>query len=261
ERVSPDTAVIMRFILTKGKAIPAPPLPKLIAPIAPLNFKQVTKSRWHVLGERTDPDTDMPTVIQLDGKGFFHPATEILKNGAVEVWHIINPSADSHPIHLHLLQHRPFARRPFNSQAFLSDDCAFYPYPGYPSSLSATASASSLATSSSPAGSITRSSIIGTSSGGSGGIISRDGGTGSSGEGKLPSCFTGRSRKVDLNEQGWKDTTKSHPGEVLSILVAVRSQDGKPFNFDPSQGPGYVWHCHILEHEDNDMMRPLLVRK
>ncbi|CAI7914214.1 unnamed protein product, partial [Closterium sp. NIES-53] len=229
ERVSPDTAVIMRFILTKGKAIPAPPLPKLIAPIAPLNFKQVTKSRWHVLGERTDPDTDMPTVIQLDGKGFFHPATEILKNGAVEVWHIINPSADSHPIHLHLLQHRPFARRPFNSQAFLSDDCAFYPYPGYPSSLSATASASSLATSSSPAGSITRSSIIGTSSGasssgGSGGIISRDGGTGSSGEDKLPSCFTGRSRKVDLNEQGWKDTTKSHPGEVLSILVAVRSQ-------------------------------------
>ena len=24
-------------------------------------------------------------------------------------------------------------------------------------------------------------------------------------------------------------------------------------------GPGYVWHCHILEHEDNEMMRPYLV--
>jgi len=29
------------------------------------------------------------------------------------------------------------------------------------------------------------------------------------------------------------------------------------YGFDPSQGPGYVWHCHIVEHEDNDMMRPM----
>jgi FtsP/CotA-like multicopper oxidase with cupredoxin domain len=26
-------------------------------------------------------------------------------------------------------------------------------------------------------------------------------------------------------------------------------------------GPGYVWHCHILEHEDNEMMRPYIVVK
>ena len=30
-----------------------------------------------------------------------------------------------------------------------------------------------------------------------------------------------------------------------------------PFPFDPTAGPGYVWHCHILDHEDNDMMRPM----
>src|SRR5579859_6068952 len=29
------------------------------------------------------------------------------------------------------------------------------------------------------------------------------------------------------------------------------------FPFDPTAGPGYVWHCHILDHEDNDMMRPM----
>ena len=35
-----------------------------------------------------------------------------------------------------------------------------------------------------------------------------------------------------------------NPGQVTSTLV----------KFDL---PGtYVWHCHILEHEDNDMMRP-----
>jgi hypothetical protein len=28
------------------------------------------------------------------------------------------------------------------------------------------------------------------------------------------------------------------------------------YPFDPSLGPGYVWHCHIVDHEDNEMMRP-----
>jgi FtsP/CotA-like multicopper oxidase with cupredoxin domain len=33
------------------------------------------------------------------------------------------------------------------------------------------------------------------------------------------------------------------------------------FSFDPTTPPGYVWHCHILDHEDNEMMRPYLVAK
>ncbi len=49
------------------------------------------------------------------------------------------------------------------------------------------------------------------------------------------------------NEQGWKDTMIAYPGEVTRIIA----------KFDV---PGlYVWHCHILEHEDNEMMRPLCV--
>ena len=31
------------------------------------------------------------------------------------------------------------------------------------------------------------------------------------------------------------------------------------FPFDPANGPGYVWHCHIVDHEDNEMMRPYVV--
>ena len=34
-----------------------------------------------------------------------------------------------------------------------------------------------------------------------------------------------------------------------------------PFPFDPTNGPGYVEHCHILDHEDNEFMRPLLISK
>lgn len=62
------------------------------------------------------------------------------------------------------------------------------------------------------------------------------------------------------NEAGWKDTIRMNPGQVTRILVRFASQDGTPFSFNPSKGPGYVWHCHILEHEDNEMMRPYKVR-
>jgi spore coat protein A len=50
------------------------------------------------------------------------------------------------------------------------------------------------------------------------------------------------------NEAGWKDTAQMSPGEVTRILVQF-NQPGK-----------YAWHCHILSHEDHDMMRPLIVR-
>ena len=33
------------------------------------------------------------------------------------------------------------------------------------------------------------------------------------------------------------------------------------FAFDPTYGPGYVWHCHIIDHEDNEMMRPYIPSK
>jgi spore coat protein A len=49
------------------------------------------------------------------------------------------------------------------------------------------------------------------------------------------------------NEAGWKDTAQMSPGEVTRILV----QFNKPGK--------YVWHCHILSHEDHDMMRPFIV--
>ena len=42
-------------------------------------------------------------------------------------------------------------------------------------------------------------------------------------------------------------------------MPLTTSKSSLRYPFDPSVGPGYVWHCHIVEHEDNDMMRPLNV--
>eukprot|EP00475_Leptophrys_vorax_P026740 TRINITY_DN37921_c0_g1_i2.p1 TRINITY_DN37921_c0_g1~~TRINITY_DN37921_c0_g1_i2.p1 ORF type:complete len:611 (-),score=18.26 TRINITY_DN37921_c0_g1_i2:321-2153(-) len=78
---------------------------------------------------------------------------------------------------------------------------------------------------------------------------------------KKPTCFTGPREMVMPNEEGWKDTMIAYPGYVLSIWAGWHSKNGKPFPFDPTTGPGYVYHCHMLDHEDNDMMRPFKVVK
>ena len=45
-------------------------------------------------------------------------------------------------------------------------------------------------------------------------------------------------------EDGWKDTVIAYPGQVTRLRMRFVS---------PGQ---FVWHCHIVEHEDNEMMRP-----
>lgn len=72
--------------------------------------------------------------------------------------------------------------------------------------------------------------------------------------------LSGKPQPPDPNELGWKDTFKMFPGEVTRVLVRFSPQDGSGvFPFDPTAEPGYVFHCHILEHEDNEMMRPFKV--
>jgi len=69
------------------------------------------------------------------------------------------------------------------------------------------------------------------------------------------------------SEQGWKDTVIAYPGQVTRIAVRWAPTDlpvntpkaNASFPFNPNGGHGYVWHCHIIDHEDNEMMRPTAV--
>ncbi len=56
--------------------------------------------------------------------------------------------------------------------------------------------------------------------------------------------FGGTARGPETWETGTKDTVMAFPGETTRIKAT----------FD--RAGRYVWHCHILDHEDNDMMRP-----
>jgi spore coat protein A, manganese oxidase len=56
--------------------------------------------------------------------------------------------------------------------------------------------------------------------------------------------FDGAPRPPEAGEEGLKDTVVALPFEITRIKARFG-------------GPGrFVWHCHILEHEDNEMMRP-----
>ncbi len=57
--------------------------------------------------------------------------------------------------------------------------------------------------------------------------------------------FTGPPVPLEANELGWRDTARVDPMTVTRIIVKFEGFTGR-----------YVWHCHMLEHEDNEMMRP-----
>jgi spore coat protein A len=53
---------------------------------------------------------------------------------------------------------------------------------------------------------------------------------------------------LDANELGLKDTVRVNPNEIVEIAVRFDTYCGR-----------YMYHCHILEHEDRDMMRPIVI--
>ena len=59
--------------------------------------------------------------------------------------------------------------------------------------------------------------------------------------------LSGNVRDPEENEKGWKDTAVMLPGEVTRVIARF-DREGR-----------YVWHCHILSHEDHEMMRPFEV--
>ena len=82
----------------------------------------------------------------------------------------------------------------------------------------------------------------------------------------LPYAIPGTARPADANEQGWKETVQMNPGEVITVDMQFTLPSGKPPPPSPRlhasygiKGAEYVWHCHILEHEEHDMMHALVV--
>lgn len=165
--------------------------------------------------------------------------TEVPQVGSTEVWEIINTTADAHPIHIHLIQFQPLSRQSFNASNYRKVYDA-----SFPGGTFITAFGPPLAY----------------------GTPNADGAIG--GNPAVTPFLQGPAMPPNPNENGWKDTMVMRPGQVTRVIARWAPQDTAVgavspgtnlFSFDPSAGPGYVWHCHILDHEDNEMMRPYTV--
>ncbi len=202
---------------------PAPiaPITTTVAPIPPLVAPNGTPVRNLTLNEDFDQygrlrqllGTITPGLVTKGfGLDYLASPTEVVNDGTTEVWRIFNLTADTHPIHFHLVNVQVMSRQPFQVIAG-----RFTP--------------------------------------------------------------TGVARGPEPDELGWKETVKMHPAEVISVIMQFQLPTAMPFTvpssprataaggFGMGLGPApggkayheYVWHCHILEHEEHDMMRPLVV--
>ncbi len=173
---------------------------------------------------------------KLTDNGIDEYYSELPHEGETELWEIVNMTADAHPIHSHLIQIQILNRQSFNTNKYQKAYDAAFPgglfIPGYGPPL--------------------------------------DYNTGNSralgGNPDIRPYLQGPVRPAEPNEAGWKDTMVMYPGEVTRFVARYAPTDKSIddpnlfYPFEPCPGNSdFVWHCHIIDHEDNDMMRPFHV--
>ncbi len=218
---------IMQFTVTTTSGPAAAALPSILNPTLAGTFPTLpapTNTRTLTLFEVEG--SAGPEMVTLDGQSYDNPISEQPRVGSTEDWMIVDPTADAHPIHIHLVQFQVVSRQSFEVNRYTTD---WIKLNGEP-----------------PLDHPTQNL-------------------------QVSNYLVGKARGPDPNEVGWKDTVKVYPGEVTILRIRFAPQNAPstgpnaPFAgvnlypFDPTVGPGYVWHCHILDHEDNEMMRPYKV--
>lgn len=155
--------------------------------------------------------TDEPVLIAGKAAQFGRPfeasPTEVINAGTTEVWEIANLTADTHPIHFHLVNVQVLSRQRFSDKTYPKGQNI--PFAGF-----------------------------------------------------AAISYLGKPTAPDANELGWKETVRMNPGEVTRVVMRFDLPVvafSVPSSQRPEGGNEYVWHCHILEHEEHDMMRPLIV--
>ncbi|OZC84718.1 copper oxidase [Rhodococcus sp. 06-412-2C] len=213
----------MPSLLRGGKGQPdvLPPLP------TPTSTRTVTVNQ-----PSGGLNLDM-TLMNLNNLRYSDPDIEMPKQGTVEMWNIVNTTVEPHPIHLHLAHFRTLGRIPIDLAAYQRD----FPRPTF----------------------------------------------GTRWAPPVEKFLTGPSVPPATWEAGWKDTVNTYPGTVTQILVRFPTADELGFDPDatfagpaahhggsdmsghdmgghdmsasgPSELQGYMWHCHMLDHEDHEMM-------
>jgi spore coat protein A len=186
--------------------------------------------------QRIDPTRIPPAFMTLNNLRFTDPQIEEPRQGTYEMWNLINVSTDPHIIHVHLVNFRVLERQ----RIFPGLYRRAHPRPA-----------------------------VGTKWNPSAERFRRGG-----------------AESVPAHEQGWKDTVIVNPGSITRVAIRWPTADELGFDPDAEFAPqgatarkvlavpagtghgghdmtmtagatslrGYMWHCHMLDHEDHDMM-------
>ena len=176
-----DTFVIMQFRVSPERVADDSSLPSSLRPVLRISESQAVKTRLLTLDE-IDNSVGEPVRMLLNNSHWSMPITEKPVLGSTEIWSFMNPSDDSHPIHLHLVRFQLLDRRRYEPWLYRKN-------------------------------------------------------------GEIR--YLGGPMPPEPGEAGWKDTVRVDSRTITRIIVPFEGFAGR-----------YVWHCHILEHEDNEMMRP-----
>lgn len=214
----PFISEIMQFTALRQRGFPARIPASLPSYPAPA-ADAVVAERNLLLVEIADPDTGDPVMALLNNRRWDTSDIEDPTVNTLEQWNLINLTEDTHPIHLHLVQFRLRNRQAIDAGAYLEH-------------------------------------VFGVDE-----LTPDEVGTGDRpfpAVEDVPDVVLGSAVGPPGTEDGWKDTIQAHPGEVTRILVpfGAGAAAGVPFGHTVTHTGEYVWHCHILDHEDHEMMLP-----
>jgi spore coat protein A, manganese oxidase len=214
----PFISEIMQFSAQRQRGFPAR-IPTTLPSYPSLDPASVVAERNLLLVEIADPDTGEPVMALLNNRRWDTTDIEQPTVHTLEQWNLINLTEDTHPIHLHLVQFRLHDRQPIDAGAYLEH-------------------------------------VFGVDE-----LNPNDVGSGERpfpGAEEVEGVIIGPADGPPAAEDGWKDTIQAHPGEVTRILVPFGSGAAAsvPFGSAVTHTGEYVWHCHILDHEDHEMMLP-----
>ena len=174
-----------------------------------------------VLKENTD-EFDNPIEVLLNGYKFMEPTKDFIKAGTTEIWQWINLTIDAHPMHPHLVASQVVNRQQFDFLTYTTDWEAY------------------LASGRNP-------------------LLKPDINEYNATSGYK--YLIGDPILPDPEEMGYKDTMKAPPGYVTRTIAKFKLPWTSllDYNWKTKSFGNWVYHCHILEHEENDMMRPFVV--
>jgi spore coat protein A, manganese oxidase len=204
------------------------------------------------------PDTEP----DLAGQGMH--LSELPRVGSTELWEIMVMTDETHPIHIHLIQFQVLNRQtvgaPDNADAASYHAGAYaaaFPGGTFFGVTSETSETGTPTLVDYPPGVF----IPGYGPPNDYGTPNADGAIG--GNPAFGPFLSGTPTPPEPYEQGWKDVFHGLDQHVNRILVRWAPVDipldqvkagQNAFSFDPTTGPGYMWHCHMFEHEDNELM-------